>query len=160
LFFTSRLADVFDLHANESAFQKRAWEGSGWRPQRALKHEGSSVYASFALDTPRTLEAVRKAHSLDGASLGFERTVVPLRVITSAVTGLESRAQARRVGARLNQFRRVELDFAGVPDIGHAFADELMRVLARGAPAVELVPLNMSPAVAAMVGSVRETGLV
>ena len=160
LFFTSRLADVFDLHANESAFQKRAWEGPGWRPQRALKHEGSSVYASFALDTPRTLEAVRKAHSLDGLGLGFERTVVPLRVITSAVTGLESRAQARRVGARLNQFRRVELDFAGVTDIGHAFADELMRVLARAVPAVELVPLNMSPAVAAMVGSVRETVLV
>ncbi len=155
LFFTSRLADVFDLHANEASFQKRAWDGQGWHPQRALKHEGTSVYASFALDTPRTLDAVRRAHSLDGIGMGFERTVVPLRVITSAVTGLESRAQARRIGARLSEFRRVELDFCGVPDIGHAFADELLRVLAREAPAVELVPVNMTPSVAAMVGSVN-----
>jgi len=154
LFFTSRLAEVFDLHANDTAFQKRAWDGQGWHLQRALKHEGTSVYASFALDTPRTLDAVCKAHSLDGLGACFERTVVPLRLLTSAVSGLESRAQARRIGARLNEFQRVELDFSGVPDIGHAFADELLRVLAREVPAVELVPLNMSPAVAAMVGSV------
>jgi len=155
LFFTSRLAEVFDLHANESAFQKRAWEGQGWRLQRALKHEGTSVYASFALDTARTLEAVRRAHSVDGAGLGLDRTVVPLRVITSPVTGLESRAQARRVAARMNEFRRVELDFAGVADIGHAFADELLRVQAGQSPCAELIPVNMSPAVAAMVASVN-----
>jgi anti-sigma regulatory factor (Ser/Thr protein kinase) len=160
LFFTSRLAEVFDLHANDTAFQKRAWDGQGWHLQRALKHEGTSVYASFALDTPRTLDAVRKAHSLDGLGACFERTVVPLRLLTSAVSGLESRAQARRIGARLNEFQRVELDFSGVPDIGHAFADELLRVLAREAPAVELVPLNMSPAVAAMVGSVSAAAAV
>jgi anti-sigma regulatory factor (Ser/Thr protein kinase) len=154
LFFTSRLAEVFDLHANDTAFQKRAWDGQGWHRQRALKHEGTSVYASFALDTPRTLDAVRKAHSRDGLGAGFERTVVPLRLLTSAVSGLESRAQARRIGARLSEFQRVELDFSGVPDIGHAFADELLRVLAHEVPAVELVPLNMSPAVAAMVGSI------
>lgn len=154
LFFTSRLADVFDLHANDAAFQKRAWDGQGWHLQRALKHEGTSVYASFALDTQRTLDAVRRAHSLDGVGMGFERTVVPLRMITSAVTGLESRAQARRVGARLGQFQRVELDFSAVSDVGHAFADELLRVLARETPNVELIPSNMSAAVAAMVGSV------
>lgn len=158
LFFTSRLAEVFDLHANGSAFQRRTWEGQGWRTQRALKHEGTSVYASFALDTTRTLDAVRKAHSLDGHGMGFEQTLVPLQLITSAVTGLESRAQARRVAARLHAFRRVELDFAGVPEIGHAFADELLRVLAREVPAVELVPVNMSAAVAAMVRSVSATG--
>ena len=159
LFFTSRLAEVFDLHANAAAFQKRAWDGQGWHERRALKHEGTSVYASFALDTPRTLEAVRKAHSLDGLGAGFERTVVPLRMLTSVVTGLESRAQARRVGSRLSEFQRVELDFSGVADVGHAFADELLRVLACNAPAVELVPMNMSPAVAAMVRSVSVSSM-
>lgn len=155
LFFTSKLADVFDLHANEVAFQQRDWDGLGWHPQRALKRQGTSVYASFSLDTPRTLDAVRQAYSLDGIGVELERTVVSLRVITSPSAGLESRAQARRVGARLNEFRRAELDFGGVMDVGHAFADELFRVLARETPALELVPLNMSPAVARMVGSVR-----
>jgi hypothetical protein len=155
LFFTSKLADVFDLHANDAAFQQRDWDGQGWHPQRALKRQGTSVYASFALDTTRTLEAVRKAYSLDGLGVELERTVVSLRVITSQAAGLESRAQARRVGARLNEFRRAEVDFDGVNDVGHAFADELFRVFAREAQTLELVPINMSPAVARMVGSVR-----
>ncbi len=155
LFFTSKLADVFDLHANAVAFQQRSWDARGWRTQRALKHEGTSVYASFALDTRRTLDTVRQAYSADGLGMGFERTVVPLHLITSDVTGLESRAQARRAGARLSDFCRAEIDFGGVPHVGHAFADELFRVLVREQPGIELVPLNMSPAVAAMVASVR-----
>jgi len=156
LFFTSKLADVFDLHANAVAFQQRSWDARGWRPQqRTLQHGGTSVYASFALDTARTLDAVRQAYSADGLGMGFDRTVVPLRLITSDVTGLESRAQARRAGSRLSEFCRAEVDFDGVPQVGHAFADELFRVLKREQPALELVPVNMSPAVAAMVNSVR-----
>ena len=155
LFFTSRLADVFDLHANDVAFQHREWDGNGWMPGRSLKRRGTSAYAAIALDTTRTLESVLHAHSLDGAGYGFERTVVPLRLITSTLAGLESRAQARRVASRLNQFRRAEVDFNGVATIGHGFADELFRVLANDGPNAELVPINMSPSVAAMVNSVR-----
>jgi anti-sigma regulatory factor (Ser/Thr protein kinase) len=153
LFFTSKLADVFDLHANDVAFQHREWDASGWLPGRAMKHRGTSVYAAIALNTTRTLESVLNAYSIDGAGVCFERTVVPLRLITSTIAGLESRAQARRVASRLHQFRRAEIDFNGVAQIGHGFADELFRVLA-DSPA-ELVPINMSPAVAAMIASVR-----
>jgi hypothetical protein len=155
LFFTSKLADVFDLHANEVAFQHRAWELDAWSPGRAMKHRGTSVYAAIALDTTRTLESVLNAYSADGASFGFERTVVPLRLITSTLAGLESRAQARRVASRLHQFRRAEVDFNGVAHIGHGFADELFRVLAATPATAELVPINMSPSVAAMIESVR-----
>lgn len=152
LFFTSRLADVFDLHANQHAFQRRGWEDGAWQPQRALKHRGTSVYVAIALDTSRTLESVLGACSVDGSGAAFDRTVVPLRLITSPLAGLESRAQARRVTARLQQFRRADVDFSGVPHIGHGFADELFRVFAAQAPELELVPVNMVPAVAAMVG--------
>lgn len=157
LFFTSRLADVFDLHANDTAFQHREWEGNGWRPGRALKHQGTSVYAAIALDTTRTLDSVLHAHSLTGAGFGFERTVVPLRLLASPLAGLDSRAQARRVAARLNAFRRAEIDFDGVTNIGHSFADELFRVMSPELGEVDLVPLNMSPTVAAMIESVRES---
>lgn len=155
LFFTSKLADVFDLHANERAFQRREWDGGGWLPGRALKRQGTSVYAAIALDTARTLDGVLSAFSTDGCGADFDRTVVPLRLITSTLAGLESRAQARRVAARLHEFRRAEVDFSGVPRIGHGFADELFRVFASQQPAFELVPVNMSPAVATMVESIR-----
>ena len=155
LFFTSRLADVFDLHANGVAFQHCGWESSGWRPGRAVKHMGTSVYAAIALDTQRTLDNVLQAHSLDGESYGFERTVVPLRLMSSALAGLDSRAQAKRVASRLALFRRAELDFDGIVHVGHSFVDELFRVLPRQAGTPELVPMNMSAAVSSMVDSVR-----
>lgn len=157
LFFTSRLADVFDLHANDAAFQQRAWDERGWHPQRALRHAGTSVYAAFALDTPRTLDGVRRAYSVGADPFGvdFSRTTVPLRLITSTIEGLESRAQARRVCARLGEFRRAEIDFGGVASVGHAFADELFRVFGPAQRSLELVPVNMTPAVAALVGHYR-----
>jgi len=155
LFFTSKLADIFDLHANELAFQQRGWDAAGWRPGRALKRRGTSIYAAIALDTTRTLESVLNAWSLDGLGVGFDRTVVPVRLMTSDTVGLESRAQARRVAARLGEFQLAEIDFDGIARIGHGFADELFRVQPSIHPGLKLSPVNMSPAVEAMVRSVR-----
>lgn len=154
LFFASRLADVFDLHANETGFQHRSWDDGGWHRNRALKRRGTSVYASISLDTDRTLDSVTRQWSLDGNGYGFERTVVPLRLLMDPMVGLESRAQARRVAARLHHFLRAEVDFAGVDHIGMGFADELFRVLPADQPSLRLVPRNMCAAVAAMVSSV------
>lgn len=156
LYFTARLADVFDVHANAAAFQRRQWTGEAWHRARALPQTGTTVFLAITLSTTRTLDEVMKAASRDGEGYGFERTTVPLRLITADGIGLESRAQARRVGARLAEFVRAELDFDGIDDVGHGFADELFRVFRREHPQVDLVPTNMAPRVAAMVESVRD----
>ncbi len=155
LFFTSKLADVFDLHANELAFQRRGWDERGWRPGRAIKRQGTSIYAAFPLDIQLTLESVMRTFSLTGEGLRFERTVVPLRLLATEQSGLDSRAQARRVASRLNLFRLVEVDFNGINEIGHSFADELFRVMSSQIPDLDLVPINMTPAVKEMVDSVK-----
>ncbi len=152
LFFVSRAADIFDLHANRSGFQRRPGKG-GWHPLRPLERQGTSVFLAIALDTPRTLDDVLRAHAESG--YGFDHTEVALRLLTGPSVGLESRAQARRVSSRLTQFRRARLDFSGIEDIGPAFADELFRVFARSNPGVELRPEAMAPRVAAMVASVH-----
>ena len=155
LFFTAQLADVFDLHANTAAFQRRGWDGGRWHPQRPATRTGTSIYWAVSLDTPRTLEQVLQAHSASGQGLAFERTRVPLALLLPpGVRQLASRAEARRVLARLDQFAEAELDFAGVDQVGHGFADELMRVGARRLPGLRLQPLAMAPAVGAMVGSI------
>jgi anti-sigma regulatory factor (Ser/Thr protein kinase) len=155
LFFTSRLADMFDLHANATAFQYRGWDRRSWFQSRPMPRQGTSIYMAIALDTQRTLDSVLRAHSLDGAGYGFDRTQVPLQLIMGTQTGLESRAQAKRVASRLQNFRRAEVDFTGIADVGHGFADELFRVFSREHPAIELVPIGMAPRVAAMIESVR-----
>jgi anti-sigma regulatory factor (Ser/Thr protein kinase) len=155
LFFSSQLADVFDLHANGAAFHRRTWDGPGWRSNaRPLDNVGTSIYLAIALDTQRTLAAVLDAWSCDGLGASFDRTSVSLRLLTGPAIALDSRAQARRVVARLQQFRRAEVDFSGVDTIGHGFADELFRVFAREHPGVQIVPLNMTPRVAALVGAI------
>ena len=154
LYFTSRLADVFDLHANERAYQYRGWDRRAWHPGKPLSRRGTSIYLAIALDTTRTLDAVLRAHSLDGAGYGFDSTVVPLNLLLGPSTGLESRAQARCVASRLGSFKRAELDFTGIADIGHGFADELFRVFGRDHPALALVPVGMAPRVAAMIEAV------
>ncbi|MFY9513276.1 MAG: DUF4325 domain-containing protein [Rubrivivax sp.] len=159
LFFTSRLADIFDLHANHRAFQYRGWDRRSWHTAKAVPRNGTSIYVAIALDTQRTLDQVLRAHSADGAGYGFEATSVPLQLITGSNTALDSRAQAKRVASRLQRFRRAEVDFSGINEVGHGFADELFRVFAREHPAVELVPLGMAPRVAAMVDSVRVAAL-
>jgi len=154
LFFTSRLADVFDLHANHLAFQYRGWDRRSWYRGKPMPRQGTSAYLAIALDTSRTLDGVLRAHSHDGAGYAFETTTVPLQLITGGQTGLESRAQAKRVASRLQRFRRAEVDFSGIDDVSHGFADELFRVFSRQHPAVELVPVGMGPRVAAMIDSV------
>jgi len=154
LFFTAKLADVIDLHANQAAFQQCDWQREQWLPVRPACARGSAVYVAIATDTDRTLDQVLRHYSLDGQGYGFERTVVPLRLLTAPQLGLASRAQARRVAARLPQFRRVELDFDGLADVGHGFVDELLRVFHRQHPGLMLVPTNMALRVAEMVDSV------
>lgn len=157
LFFSARLADVFDLHANATAFQQRGWQRGQWWPlERAACQAGSAIYVAVCTDSQRSLDAVLQQHSLDGAGYGFDRTVVPLRLMTGPDVGLEARAQARRVTERLTEFKRVEIDFEGLSDVGHGFADELFRVFGARHPALQIVPVNMAPRVAAMVGAVRQ----
>jgi anti-sigma regulatory factor (Ser/Thr protein kinase) len=168
LFFVSQLADIFDLHANHSAYQQRRDDHTLWHAVRPMAPQGTSVYVAIALDTQRSLPALQLAHSAlsveahaaakadaaDPARCRFDRTRVPLQLLAGGST-LASRAEARRVAARLTSFEAAELDFAGIGDLGQGFADELFRVFARQHPQLTLLPTHMAPGVAAMVDSVR-----
>lgn len=161
LFFTAQLADVFDLHANAAAFQRRGWDGGRWHAQRPATQAGTSIYLGISLDTRRTLEQVLQAHSASGQGYGFERTRVPMALLglPRGSTGqLASRAEARRALARLERFAIAEIDFTGVEQLGHGFADEMFRVQPGLNPRLQLQPVGMSACVAAMVEAVRAVG--
>jgi hypothetical protein len=71
---------------------------------------------------------------------------------------LVSRSQAKRLLARVDRFRTVVLDFAGVDAIGQAFADEVFRVHANQHPEATLVEVNATPPVMRMVNRAPGAG--
>jgi len=88
------------------------------------------------------------------AVYAFARTRVPLGLIGEQ-GALASRAGARRVAARLQNFRHAAIDFSGISSVCHGFADELFRVFGREHARVVFDPVGMRPRVAAMLESVR-----
>jgi hypothetical protein len=64
---------------------------------------------------------------------------------------LISRSQAKRLLARLDQFKEVILNFKNVDIIGPAFADEIFRVFANSHPDVKLVPVNTNQCIKNMI---------
>ena len=68
---------------------------------------------------------------------------------------LISRAQAKRVLGRIDQFKSVIFDFKGIDFIGQAFADQIFRVWANAHPDVECDVIGAAPDVKKMIAGVH-----
>ena len=90
-----------------------------------------------------------------GDDYGFSKTVVPVTLARNGSDALVSRSQAKRVLARVDQFRVVIFDFRGVESIGQAFADELFRVYPRVHPEIEFHAVNTTVDVDSMIARAK-----
>jgi anti-sigma regulatory factor (Ser/Thr protein kinase) len=143
VFFTSRMFDMFAIHANGLAFtHDDAAYANDWLVDFDKVTSGTNVYMRIALNSTRTASDVFRQYMDAPEDFGFNKTVVPMRLAQLGDEQLVSRSQAKRLIARFDRFKRVMLDFEGVSEIGQAFADEIFRVYAREHPEVELMPLN------------------
>ena len=79
----------------------------------------------------------------------FDTPVVALERAKSGP--LVSRSQAKRVVARLNNFKEAALDFTDVPEVGPAFADEIFRVYRAANPGLSLTVIHANEAVRQMI---------
>ncbi len=149
IFFTSRAVDVFEIESHNLRF-RHAPHGEDSIVEQATDTPGTRVRMRLANDSTRTLREVFDQFT-DPQELTFDRTVVPLRLAQYEGEKLVSRSQAKRVANRFERFKHVELDFAGVTEIGQAFADELFRVFAAAHPEIRITPINTAPAVDQMI---------
>ena len=90
-----------------------------------------------------------------GDYFGFTKTVVPVRMARYGEDQLISRAQAKRLLARLELFEIVLFDFREVETAGPAFADEIFRVFAMRHPEIELIAINTNPEIDRMIERAR-----
>ena len=85
---------------------------------------------------------------------GFIKTYIPLKEVCPYGEPI-ARSQARRVVYRLEEFRQVEFDFAGIDFMGQGFGDEIFRIFQNQHPEIELIPINANETVLGMIKHVR-----
>jgi anti-sigma regulatory factor (Ser/Thr protein kinase) len=151
IFFTSKAVDRFDLTSNGLRWlvdNAKSDEAIG----DAVARKGTLVRCSIARSSKRDLRSVFA--SFADEDRGFVRSRVSLRLFDRG-SEFVSRSEAKRLAASLDEFREVEVDFAGVSIVGQGFCDELFRVWARAHPETELIPTNMSETVRRQVDRAR-----
>jgi predicted transcriptional regulator len=149
IFFTSRAMDLFEIESHRLRYI-HAPRTDDAIVEQAADTPGTRVRMRLANHSPRVLREVFDAYT-DAEDYAFDKTVVPLRLAQYEGEKLVSRSQAKRVAYRFERFKRVELDFSGITDIGQAFADELFRVFVTAHPEIRITPINAAPAVARMI---------
>ncbi|WHZ19396.1 MAG: ATP-binding region, ATPase-like [Rhodanobacteraceae bacterium] len=153
VFFTSRMFDRFQIASGELVFDHDDAEADDLldtiEPRYARR--GTTVLMEIATKSKRTAKQVFDKFSSGPDDYAFAKTVVPVRLAKVGDENLVSRSQAKRLMQRVERFRTVVLDFAGVTSIGQAFADEVFRVFASAHPGVELIPMHAVPQVQQMI---------
>lgn len=157
IFFTSRLVDEFWISSGEVHFTHHFGDPEDWIMESMREREtGTYVGMILSNHTARTEASVfDKYANPEGDDYGFTKTVVPVRLAKYGEDQLVSRSQAKRMLARVDRFKTVILDFAGIERIGQAFADETFRVFANAHPEIELAAIHTAPAVRQMVNRAR-----
>jgi DNA-binding transcriptional ArsR family regulator len=153
IFFASKVFDAFDIRSGRLHFL-HDHGALDLLMERPADTPGTVVLMRLANDSPRTITSVFDEFAMP-EEYTFAKTLVPVRLAQYEGEKLVSRSQAKRLYQRFERFRHVVLDFDGVAEIGQAFADELFRVFANAHPAIALVPINMTDAVAQMVTRAR-----
>ncbi len=149
IFFSSKVFDLYDIRSANLHFMHDAG-AEGMLVERPADAPGTLVVMRLANDSPRTTREVFDRFAAP-EEYTFAKTVVPVRLAQYEGEKLVSRSQAKRLTLRFERFRTVVLDFTGVAEIGQAFADEVFRVFQTAHPNTALVPIEMTPAVEAMV---------
>lgn len=157
IFFSSRMFDEFDILSGEVYFYHEFDKKEGWILQRSTPRGGTLVTMKLHNHTARTTKKVFDKFTSD-EDYGFNKTVVPVKLMKYGDDNLVSRSQAKRLLARFDRFKIVILDFAGVTSIGQAFADEVFRVFRSKHPDVELLPINASAEVKRMISRAEVLG--
>jgi anti-sigma regulatory factor (Ser/Thr protein kinase) len=146
IFFTSKQVDIFQL----SAVGLR-WTVDNHREDQAVGRAsvdiGTVVYGQVDARTTRSTREVFQQFS-EGHEFMRTRPVVKLFGLGVSFV---SRSEARRLLDGMDDFTDIDVDFAGVEDVGQGFVDELLRVWPAANPGKRITPINMNEAVEFMV---------
>ena len=152
IFLTSRLVDRFVLAANSLTWTVDNDIGDSAVGRLDRPKQGTLVRCDVHLLTLKTLPEVMAAQQ-DPVTQRLDKTSIRVELFRQG--DFVSRTEAKLIGARLEGFGVIELNFSGISQIGQGFADELFRVWANEHPSSRLVPVNANAAVRAAIATVE-----
>lgn len=158
VFFSSRMFDSFGIGSEHIYFGHKFGEDEDWIMESTFPG-GTCVVMELCNHSSRTVKKIFDQYASDEEDYGFTKTVVPIKLAQYGNDKLISRSQAKRVVARLDLFKTIIFDFAGVPTIGQAFADEIFRVFALEHPGIRMVPIHANSQVLRMIERARLGGV-
>lgn len=153
IFFTSRILDQFAAVSDGKIFTHDKYSEilenledidslKDWKDRR-----GTLILMGLSNFSNKILKEVFDMFAdTDG---GFTKTHIPLKNIYE--TFPVSRSQAKRLCNRFEDFKEIELDFAGIPEIGQGFAHEIFVVFQNKHKDVNIIPINVSDDVNKMI---------
>jgi len=154
IFFTSRMFDEFIILSGEVFLSHKYEDDEDWILQNQKNHTGTIICMKLKNNTSRVTKEIFDKFT-SGDSIGFTKTVVPVRLAQYGDEKLVSRSQAKRLLERVDRFKTVIFDFKEVESIGQAFADEVFRVFKRQHPHINIVPINANEPVTQMINRVE-----
>ena len=150
IYFSSKACDEFVISSRHIGFGHVRGGADFLIDDRPVGPDGTGVTMVIRVDSSETMGAIYARH-FSPENPGFSRTTIPVAVAQYGDENLVSRSQAKRVLLRVDRFKEVIFDFAGVSFIGQAFADEIFRVFSLTHPDVHLLAANAAPEVQAMI---------
>jgi anti-sigma regulatory factor (Ser/Thr protein kinase)/biotin operon repressor len=157
IFFTSRMFDQFDILSSGVYFAHK-FGAMDWLLESEKCNSGTSVWMRLNNHTSRTTTKIFSQYTTGDDDYGFTKTVVPVKLARYGNENLISRSQAKRLLARVEQFKTVVLDFSEVPTIGQAFADETFRVYVQSHPDIHMTAIHANSEVKRMIDRAKAGG--
>ena len=156
IFFTSKMFDEFNIWSENLFFSKR-FQGGQWLTDTDGEKgfiKGTMIGMHISENSERVIKEVFDEFASEHEDWGFTKTHVVLKLLSYEGEKLLSRSQAKRLLARVDQFKEVELDFNDITYIGQAFADEIYRVFKSEHPEVLITSINTTDDIENMIARV------
>lgn len=150
IFFSSRMVDDFQILSGKTYFSHQHTDDHDWILERRKFQTGTSVFMKMKNNSSRSIKKIFDTYTSQ-ETYGFNKTIVPVRLVQYGDELLVSRSQAKRLLSRIDKFKTVILDFDGIDSIGQAFGDEIFRVFASSNKNIQLLHVNASKEVEKMI---------
>lgn len=150
IFFTSRAVDHFVISADGLLFHHKKDNPLDMIDDIDDKLPGTIVMFALCSQTEKNIKDIFDEFA-PADEYTFGKTIVPVHLAQYEQDSLISRSQAKRVLARIENFKFVVFDFEGVDQIGQAFADEIFRVFQIKYPDITIHAANTTKDIDAMI---------